>query len=238
MTPEFSQSLVSLFQRLTGRSVHQVTIQFFPYARLVHTIRYQNSEIRIRISDILEPAPPRVIESISRMLTYRLAGRRAPRTVAGPYLEYTTLPDTVAREKETRRQRGKKRILEPSGTVHDLTAIFNRLSAEYFEGRLSVSALGWSVRRSRRTLGHYDSAHDTIVINPRLDSPTVPEYVVGFVLYHEMLHAHFGEEHRNGIRLVHHQRLRAAERRFEHYRRAKEFIREYFERSQASRSQL
>ena len=47
----------------------------------------------------------------------------------------------------------------------------------------------WLERRAWRTqLGCFDPALNQIVLNRRLDHGAIPEYVVAYVLYHEMLH--------------------------------------------------
>ena len=86
--------------------------------------------------------------------------------------------------------------------------------------------------RSGRRLGHYDPAHEAIVLSRRLDNPLVPEYVVRYVLYHEMLHVQLGEDtpDTSGRRRIHGPRFRLAEKRYPDSRRALDFIRTHFHR--------
>ncbi len=85
--------------------------------------------------------------------------------------------------------------------------------------------LVWSQRRHRTVLGHYDPAHDAIVLNRGLDDHQVPAWVLEYVLFHEMLHAHLGEQTCGGQRFVHHAEFREAEKRFVEFDKAKKFIR-------------
>ncbi|MGB6359905.1 MAG: hypothetical protein WBF30_14095, partial [Candidatus Acidiferrales bacterium] len=76
-------------------------------------------------------------------------------------------------------------------------------------------------------LGIFDPALDQIAINAALDRPLVPEYVVAYVLYHEMLHR------KHPIKLArcrleaHSREFRAEEKKFRDYRRAMKFLKRF-----------
>ena len=76
----------------------------------------------------------------------------------------------------------------PRGKVYDLSEMFDRLNARYFDGALERPLLSWSQKKARRILGHHDRVYETITISKSLDSAQVPEWFVEFILYHEMLH--------------------------------------------------
>jgi hypothetical protein len=57
-----------------------------------------------------------------------------------------------------------------------------------------------------------------------LDHPEVPEYVVDFVMYHELLHKKHGETVINGRRFVHTASFRREEQQFEKYAEATAFL--------------
>ena len=48
--------------------------------------------------------------------------------------------------------------------------------------------LTWSGHVAKRSLGHYDPAHNTIVVSRVFDRKKTPRYAVEYLLYHEMLH--------------------------------------------------
>ena len=81
--------------------------------------------------------------------------------------------------------------------------------------------LGWSVRLSRTTLGHFDPSHNMIVLSRLLDSAKAPAMAVKYVMFHEMLHLKFPTEHRGFRRCVHTKEFKRAERTFEGYAEAK-----------------
>ncbi len=73
---------------------------------------------------------------------------------------------------------------------------------------------------AKRTLGSYCLRTNTIRINPVLDRKTVPDYFIGFIVYHEMLHADMGVCRINGRRSVHSSEFRKRERMFKEYEKA------------------
>ncbi len=77
--------------------------------------------------------------------------------------------------------------------------------------------MGWSLRRSRSTLGHYDPAHDAVVISNLLDSAESSYLIVSYVLFHELLHTVFPAESRTARRCVHTAEFKAAEKSFKDY---------------------
>ena len=110
------------------------------------------------------------------------------------------------------------------GSVYDLQAFFSRINRKYFSSSLGQPRLVWSARRSHKRLGYYHPDTDTITINRALDNRDVPDYVVAFVLFHEMLHKHLGLISKNGRRYAHTRQFKLEEKRFEQYREAEDFI--------------
>lgn len=110
------------------------------------------------------------------------------------------------------------------GQAYDLEKVFNRVNATYFSGKMARPKLMWNRVLTTSRMGHYNLARDAIMISITLDAPDVPEYVVDFVMYHELLHKQLGVTVSNGRRNVHTPEFRAAERRFLQYHQAHAFI--------------
>ncbi len=200
------------------------SFRFYPYSNLKNTLRVRSGVFRFRISDILSEAPAEVWEAAMGMLVARWSRRRTPPIYTAIYRDYVDQARVEERIDRVRRSRGSKKMAGPRGRIYDLAERFDRLNRQYFNGDLEVRRLGWSLRGGRRSLGHYDSTHDTIVLNRALDKPRVPGYVVDFVLYHEMLHAWMGIGKRGRPRRIHPPEFRRAERHFEHFEKADRFI--------------
>jgi hypothetical protein len=199
-------------------------VEFFPYANLVNTIRLREDAAFVRISDVLRGAPIEVMEAAAAILLGRLYRRRAPRELLDLYRHFSTARGTHHKVLAIRSRRGTRVAGGPKGARHNLAPIFSRLNRNYFGGRLHRPRLGWSRRKWRAQLGCFDPGLDQIVINTRLDGEGVPDYVVEYVLYHEMLHV------RHPIRVAscglqaHSADFRRAERQFKDYERARKFL--------------
>jgi len=113
---------------------------------------------------------------------------------------------------------------DAQGRHHSLTAAFDRVNRDYFSGTLPCPGLTWRRMRATRKLGQYDALRDLITLNAALDAPSVPEYVIDYVLYHELLHKTLGTQRVNGRRRVHTPEFRKAERQFRHFKEARTFI--------------
>lgn len=110
------------------------------------------------------------------------------------------------------------------GVYHDLETAFRRVDRRYFNGSIEAPGLMWSRQASHRKLAHYDPVRDRIVVSALLDSASVPELVIDFIVYHELLHKRHGRDWRNGKAHVHTPAFRADERRFEGWREAQSLL--------------
>jgi len=102
----------------------------------------------------------------------------------------------------------------PGGMAHDLSAVFERVNRECFDGRCPRPRLRWSGTLAVRQWEQYHPVHDTVIISSALDQAHVPEYVVDYVMYHELLHKELGGEFDGDRHRVHTPAFREAERRF------------------------
>jgi hypothetical protein len=145
------------------------------------------------------------------------------------YRTYLNRPEVRRTLHLVKQQRGRKAYRSPQGKRYDLCELFEELNLKYFDGLMARPELGWSVRPSRTTLGHYDPSHNVIVLTSLFDSDTVSELGVKFVLFHEMLHLRYPTEHRRDRRCVHTREFKVAERRFENYALAKAELKRFAE---------
>lgn len=102
------------------------------------------------------------------------------------------------------------------GRYHDLEESFRRVNREYFQDGLSSPHLVWSSRLTFRKFGHYQWDIDTVMVSKSLDAARVPQLVVDYVMYHELLHKRIGTRQVNGQRRSHTAKFRTAERKFQH----------------------
>ena len=82
----------------------------------------------------------------------------------------------------------------------------------------------WSATVSRTNLGHFDPAHNTIVVSRIFDRAEVPRYAVEYLVYHEMLHLKYPVKLRGSRRCVHSTAFQAEEKQFQHFEEANKFL--------------
>lgn len=101
------------------------------------------------------------------------------------------------------------------GRHHDLYDIFTQVNRAHFDGTTPrPRRLIWSSRITTRVMGHYQPRSDTVMLSKTLDDPAVPQRVLEFVMYHELLHKRLGVRMSNGRRHAHFAEFRQAEKCF------------------------
>ena len=110
------------------------------------------------------------------------------------------------------------------GVHHSLETVFARVNERFFRGLMPRPRLVWSVVITARKFGHYDQLHDTLLISATVDRADVPEFVVDFLMYHELLHKEMGVDRSGGRAYAHTPEFRAAERRFPQYAEAEAYL--------------
>lgn len=123
--------------------------------------------------------------------------------------------------------------LTSKGSVYDLKVIYDALNAEYFDGKLQLFITWYgnkeaTRRRSRVTFGLYHDPLKLIKINRFLDHPDFPEFLVAFVVYHEMLH-HVCPAYvdQTGLHRIHSREFKKREAQFKDYQQAKKWIKDH-----------
>ena len=229
-TPE--ELYARIFRTLKPRTpVPQISVRFRRYANANARIRLNGGQLSVDISDLLEGAPAPIQEALASILISKLFRKRPEPSAIARYRRYLNRSDVRRVLHLVKQARGRKLFREPNGKIYDLTVIFEELNWKYFNGLLGQPQLGWSLRLSRTTLGHFDPSHNAIVLSRLLDSAKAPEIAVKYVMFHEMLHLKFPTEHRGLRRCVHTKEFKEAERVFERYEEAKAALNRFVEES-------
>lgn len=202
----------------------QFHVEYYPYSSLTLTIRRRADVMYVRFSDLLRRAPLQVREGAAALLLARVYRRRTLKAMVQPYLLYARSDRTRGRITRMRRHRVRRVATLPQGRHFDLHALFGQLNQQYFGGELERPHIGWSTRSWRRQFGCYDPGPRQIVLNRRMDRSGVPQFVVEYVLFHEMLHVKHPTR-RSGCTLVSHSpEFRTEEKRFAQFDVARKFL--------------
>lgn len=222
-TPE--QTYARVFRELKPRSaVPELRVEFCRFANADSFIRLEDGRLLVRISDLLEGAPAPVFEALAFILLGKLYRKTVPRLYAHRYRLYLNRRDMRRQANLVKQIRGRKFVSGPQGDFYNLAEVFEKLNQEFFDGLLGCPQLGWSRRPSRGMLGHFDPAHNAIIISRIFDRADVPELALNYVMFHEMLHLQHPVDHSRARRRVHTREFREAEKKFPHRLEAKEII--------------
>jgi predicted metal-dependent hydrolase len=204
----------------------ELKVEFFAFANINNTIRLRQGKLLVRLSDLLESAPESVLSAIAHILLAKLYRKPIEREHSTRYRRYISSHDITQKAHLLRQMRGRKRMQSPKGQSYDLEAIFETLNREFFHGLLARPQMSWSRERARNVLGHYDPAHNAIVVSRVFDHPSVPYYAVEYIVYHEMLHLKHPVKLRGSRRCVHSAGFQAEEKLFPQLEAAKQFLKQ------------
>jgi hypothetical protein len=122
--------------------------------------------------------------------------------------------------------------LQTKGHFYDLQKIYHHLNHEYFEHSLNLHITWFEKARKssckRVTFGLYHDPLRLIKINRLLDNRQFPDYIVSYVIYHEMLHyvcpTYVDEK---GQKHIHSKEFKEREKEFRYFKQAQEWIRDH-----------
>ena len=204
--------------------VPEFVVEFFAFANLNNTIRLREGRLLVRLSDLLEGAPQSVLGAIAHILLAKMYRRPIEREHASRYRRYVSSHDITQKANLVRQIRGRKRIESARGHTYDLEKVFDDLNTRFFYGLLARPQMTWSRDHARNSLGHYDPAHNAIVVSRVFDHPAVPRCAIEYIVYHEMLHLKYPVKLRGNRRCVHSAAFQAEERLFPGLENAKQFL--------------
>jgi predicted metal-dependent hydrolase len=204
--------------------IPELKIEFFAFANVNNTIRLRQGKLLVRLSDLLEGAPEAVLRAIAHILLAKMYRKPIDRGQAARYRKYLASHEIVRKTHLVRQMRGRKQLHSARGHFYDLDAVFEKLNTRFFYGLLARPRMSWSRTRTRRILGHYDPAHNAIVISRVFDHFAVPGYAVEYIVYHEMLHLKHPVRLRGSRRCVHSAEFQAEEKLFPQLAEANAFL--------------
>jgi len=199
-------------------------IRFRRFTSLNTTIRLREGEIRTSLSDLLEGAPERVLRAIAHILIAKLYRKPVDAAQNVRFKRFATSAAVTRQIEQIRNLRGFKHYYGPEGRYFHLEEVFDSLNERFFHGLLGRPNLTWSGQTAKRSLGHYDAAHNTIVVSRVFDRPSSPRYALEYLLFHEMLHLKHPVRMRGLRRSVHPRDFKTDEAQFPQLSEALAFL--------------
>jgi hypothetical protein len=200
------------------------SVRFRRFTSLNTTIRLREGHVYVSLSDLLEGAPEPVLRAIAHILLAKLYKKPIDPGHNHRYKRFASSAAVTRQTELIRGARGSKRYSGPQGRYYNLEEVFDSLNDRFFHGLMGRPELTWSEHNAKRSLGHYDAAHNTIVVSRVFDRPSSPRYAVEYLLYHEMLHLKHPVK-MNGIRrCVHSREFKVEEKQFPQLKEALAFL--------------
>ena len=201
-----------------------ILVRFRRFTSLNTTIRLREGKILVSLSDLLEGAPESVLRAIAHILLAKLYRKPIDPTHNLRFKRFASSAAVTRQTELIRHTRGSKRYFGPEGRYYNLEEVFDTLNFRFFGGLLGRPDLTWSESNAKRSLGHYDAAHNTIMVSRVFDRRNTPRYAIEYLMYHEMLHLRHPVKVRHGRRCVHPREFQADEKLFPELEQAKAYL--------------
>ena len=196
-----------------NKKYKKIEVDFHNFRSLKHTIEWTPWRIRIKVNEHFRQAPDKIVEHLAIILLAKVYRVRVERNIRADYNNYVE----ILRESLPVKKHNRLDSYKSMGKRFDLIKMFEQINDLYFENNLRMPTLGWSREKSYWRLGFYDKERNLLVISRVFDQSGIPEEVVQYLLYHEMLHIHFPSDRKNGRRVIHPPKFRKTEKQFPHY---------------------
>lgn len=212
---DYMPVLNQLQKELEGLSGKKLALRINQNRCTLLSIKREKLLVKVSLHQIFLKAPKEVLTALAR---YIQGKHCAVRNVIQKYI------DENFRQIDYSKRLNRAKLVT-KGTSYDLETIYQIVNQQYFDGQLNL-AISWFGRSAtskgtRAILGLYYDPLKLIKIHRVLDHPSVPHYVLSFVIYHEMLHhlcpPYIDEQ---GKSRIHTPEFQAQERLFAHYKEA------------------
>ncbi len=185
------------------------------------SVRWEPDHTHVSMHRMFLEAPKNVMEELA---CYFRRKAKSPSPVVKALMEESI-------RKLDYSHRLKPQQIKTLGYLYNLDRLYKQVNQEYFEGKVNLK-ITWfgkpsSQRRNKVTFGLYSEPMKLIKIHRMLDSFSVPDYVIKFVIYHEMLH-HVCQAYvdSKGTLHMHDKAFKKREEQYQYYRLAQEWIEE------------
>lgn len=210
----------SFLQTLESKSGRKLKVRINDNHSTMLSVRWEPDQVRVSMHKMFLEAPANIMDELACYLSSKRR-RKLPLAIKAFIEEGVKACDyshLVA-----------KKELCTKGKFHNLELLYDAVNGEYFDHQLKLSITWYGKERqkfrSRLNFGLYFDSLKLVKIHRLLDHPDVPEYVVAFIIYHEMLHALIPTKmSEKGFTIMHSKEFRQKERLFRFHDLAEEWI--------------
>lgn len=218
---------------LLSINAREFDIKFEKFAGLKAEVQanFFGRKITARISDGYKAASQEVLIGLALSMLSKVYRKKINSNhFVLEYKEFISRESTASLSNSLRVLRGRKRRESAQGTFHDLSRSLEKITLHYpdvFEN-VAKPRIVWGKGDSKRRLAFHDPAFNEIVVSKAFDSAKVPEFVVDYLVFHELLHCKHDVKYQRGKslrRTVHSTEFKQDEKRYAFYNDAEEWIR-------------
>lgn len=212
-------SIMKFQQEIEARSGRKLKLRINDNRATMLSVRWEPDHTHVSMHRMFLNAPENVMEDLACYIRKKM---RKPSSSVKAFIE------------EGIRELDYRHTLKPhqaltQGAVYNLKRLYNQVNEEYFKGGVNLN-ITWfgklsTQRRNKVTFGLYSEPMKLIKIHRLLDNISVPDYVVKFVIYHEMLHHVYpAYVDKKGRLRAHDSEFKRREEEYQHFRLAQEWI--------------
>lgn len=214
-------SVMKFQQEIEARCGRKLKLKINDNRATMLSVRWDPDSTHVSMHRMFLEAPRNVMEDL---VCYLNKKTRAPSPVVKAFIE----EGTRKLDYSTKLKPSQKYTL---GDVYNLERLYKQVNNEYFDGKVKLKITWYgkttTQRRNKVTFGLYYEPLKLIKIHRLLDNLSVPDYVIKFVIYHEILHhtcpAHVDSK---GTLHMHDKMFKKREEEYQHFQLAQEWIEE------------
>ena len=202
---------------------YKVTLK--PKAHLHYAYRITKTGIEIELSDYLVDAPISVLNDECTAIVKWSMGKKyvQPQSLT----EYICSPDFIVGNRPKYLSRSRTFTMSQQGSSKNLIDSAERLleMGLIYDTDIRNSYFTWATHMAKYKFGQCNQTFRVVCINPDLDADYVPDNVVDYVVYHEILHLRqdMTKNHR-----PHNAQFRAWEHMYPDYDEIEEYLQNFY----------
>lgn len=216
MTPD------DILRQLEGHSSQKLKLTINDNRSTMLSVKWEPDCTKVSLHRMFLNAPQNVMDSLACYIDKR------QKSVAHPIKAF------ISEKRQSLDYSNCKIIqkIDHQGDVYHLGQLYDRLNEEYFEKSLGLKITWFGKRfqnnKSQVTFGLYFDSLKLIKVSRLLDRVETPEYVISFIIYHEMLHyacpAYTDEK---GFNRIHNPQFKKRESAYKEFAQANDWLQQH-----------
>ncbi len=205
--------------RSVGREhgYENVEARFYPFKEFKSTWCRSGGRAEFKVSDYLKWADDAVLEDFARCLFGRISNKWRREVYTDRLRAWLQSDEFILRNRPIYLDRSRNLTLSPVGRDLDLREMRSNLKDEGLIEDSSDAFLSWTLSDNIHRVGYCSVIMRVIAVSSVLDTPSIPDYVAEYVLYHELLHLESG---RGSFVTGHDREFRMREKMYPKWREA------------------